>query len=383
MRGSAAGYLFTEEGEMEETRIELTAAQFMACEQRLVTCGSLAATTFRFRSGVCAVRLTNEWGAVTVLPFQGQQVWSAEFGAEHAPRRTLTMRSMFEQPYPTREFLATFGGFLQHCGATGMGVPSAQDSHALHGELPNAPYQHAYLVTGVDTAGPYIGVGGVYQHTVAFSHNYMAEPLLKLRAGATTFTVRMQITNLKQSPMALMYLAHVNFRPVDNGRLVYSVPRTAEHVRARTSLPTHIQVDAAFVEFINQLRNDPFLHETLTPGTPFDPEAVFFLDYVADEAGWAHTLQLHPDGSADYLRHRPDQLPRATRWICRTADQDALAMVEPGTAETEGYSAEKAKGFIRLLASGERFDCELEIGLLPPAEAAQLAARVEAMRDAS
>ena len=36
-------------------------------------------------------------------------------------------------------------------------------------------------------------------------------------------------------------------------------------------------------------------------------------DYVADDAGWAHTLVVHPDGSADYIRHRPAQLPCATR----------------------------------------------------------------------
>lgn len=365
---------------MDKTRIHLIPAQFTEREQLLAAFGPLTATTFRYDSGVYAVRLENEQGALVILPFQGQQIWSAEFGAAGGPRRHLTMRSMFTEPRPTQVFLATFGGFLHHCGATGMGVPAAEDSHVLHGELPNAPYQTAYLVTGQDETGQYMGLGGAYQHTVAFSHNYLAEPLVKLYAGATRFAVHMQITNLKRSPMELMYLAHVNFRPVDNGRLIYSVPRTREHVRARTSIPTHIPVDEAFVEFINQLRDNPFLHETLTPGTPFDPEAVFFLDYVADEAGWAHTLQLHPDGSADYVRHRPEQLPRATRWICRTADQDALAMVEPGTAETEGYTAEKTKGFIRHLEPGETFNCELEIGILSPGEAGRLAASVEALR---
>ena len=67
-----------------------------------------------------------------------------------------------------------------------MGVPAAGDTHPLHGELPNAPYQSAYIVLGEDAGGAYIGLGGRYQHTVAFSTNYAAEPLVKLYAGAHT-----------------------------------------------------------------------------------------------------------------------------------------------------------------------------------------------------
>jgi hypothetical protein len=84
---------------------------------------------------------------------------------------------MFTEPRPTRNFLATFGGFLQHCGLTGVGAPSAKDTHPLHGELPNALYQTVYIVAGEDQRGPYLGVGGTYQHTVAFALNYQAEPL--------------------------------------------------------------------------------------------------------------------------------------------------------------------------------------------------------------
>jgi hypothetical protein len=62
-------------------------------------------------------------------------------------------------------------------------------------------------------------------------------------------------------------------------------------------------------------------------------------------------------------------LDTGIRWICRTPDQDALAMVETGTAETEGYSAEKAKGNIKVLPPGGKFHCEIELGLLLPPEA--------------
>ena len=85
-----------------------------------------------------------------------------------------------------------------------------------------------------------------------------------------------------------------------------------------------------------------------------DPEVVFFVDYTADRDGWAHSLQVHPDGTADYIAHRPDQLNHGVRWISRTPDQDTLGIILPATAESEGYTAEKAKGYLRTLAPSRK-----------------------------
>jgi hypothetical protein len=356
---------------MNETTIFLKPDFFNQTEQVLVEHDLLSAATFRFDSGVGGLRLKNDRGELIMLPFQGQQIWSAQFDG-----RDLTMTSMFDQPYPTRDFLHTFGGFLQHCGATGAGGPSKEDSHPLHGELPNAPYQQAHLVVGQDERGSYIGLGGQYRYTVAFAHNYLAEPLVKLYAGSSLFKIAMILTNLKNSPMELMYLLHINFKPVDNGRLVYSARCTPEHVRVRATIPSHITPGPGYVEFIEELKGQPEKHHLLASGLAFDPEAVFFIDYLADSEGWAHTMQLHPDGQADYLRHRPDQLPKGTRWISRTADQDAIALVEAGTCEPEGYIAEKKKGNVKVIPPKGQFHCELEVGALAPAEAKEIEAKI-------
>ena len=350
---------------MAETLIHLTPAAFSDMERPLVEHGDLSATLYRYPSGVCAVRLQNGLGHLVMLPFQGQQIWSAAFGG-----RELTMRSMFSEPRPTQAYLETYGGFLVHCGATAMGVPTGSDNHPLHGELPNAPYQRAWLAAGEDARGSYLALGGVYEHTVAFSTHYVAQPEVRLYAGATRFPIAITIHNLKRTPMDLMYLAHVNFRPVDNGRLVYSAHCDPQHVRVRRSIPSHIRPAADYVDFLDSLAAHPERHNLLEPGLAFDPEVVFFVDYEADAAGWAHTMQVHPDGSADYIAHRPDQLDHGVRWICRTPDQDALGMVLPATAEPEGYSAEKAKGNLRCLGPGASVRFEMEAGYLAPVEAA-------------
>ena len=50
----------------------------------------------------------------------------------------------------------------------------------------------------------------------------------------------MEIRNLKKSPMELMYLAHVNFRPLDGGRLVTPAPATPQAMRVRTLVPGNL-----------------------------------------------------------------------------------------------------------------------------------------------
>ena len=144
----------------------------------------------------------------------------------------------------------------------------------------------------------------------------------------------------------------------------------------RSSIPSHISPGPGYVEFIEELGNNPEKHHILEPNLAFDPEAVFFIDYLADENGWAHSMQIHPKGYADYIAFKPSQLPKATRWISRTADQDAIALVEAGTAEPEGYLAEKAKGNVIVLQPGEQFSCEFRIGALTAQQAANLEVKI-------
>jgi hypothetical protein len=144
----------------------------------------------------------------------------------------------------------------------------------------------------------------------------------------------------------------------------------------RTSIPSHLQPPAGYREFLAELAQRPEQHNVLKPGLAFDPEVVFFIDYLTDAAGWAHTMQVHPDGSADFISHRPIELDHGVRWIARNPDQDALGMVLPATAEPEGYHAEKAKGNVKVLPAGSEFHCQIEVGVLTPAETKQMANKI-------
>jgi hypothetical protein len=341
------------------TTIYLLPEMFSPREVVLVERDEFRASIFKYPGGVCAVKLTNQSGGLVMLPFQGQQIWSAWFND-----RELTMKSMFTAPRPTQNYLETYGGFLLHCGATAMGVPAGPDTHPLHGELPNAPYQDAFLELGLDEYGEYLALSGNYIHTVAFSTNYVARPKVKLHADSSLFHIELEVENLKNTEMEFMYLAHINFRPVANARLVYSAACSPQTVRVRKSIPSHVHPKPGYKEFLETLEIHPEKHHILTPDLMFDPEVVFMIDYLSDSAGWAHSLQIHPDGQADYVAHQPSQLDHGIRWICRTPDQEALGLVLPATAEPEGYHAEKSKGNIKVIPAHGKFLCQMIVGAL-------------------
>jgi hypothetical protein len=340
---------------MNEILFHLAPEMFQSKNRCLVEAGSLGAETFLFPSGVPGLALHNDLGQLVLLPFQGQQIWAAKMAG-----RDLTMKTMFTQPFPTRDFLSTFGGFLVHCGGAARGIPGQQATRPLHGEFPNAPYQNAELLLGEDDHGAFIGLTGSYPYTVAFYDNFIARPTVRLYAGSSIFKVEMEVLNLKQTPMELSYLAHINFRPVDGGRLVYSAICSAEHMRVNTELPAHLEIKAGYQDFVDDLASHPEKHLIFHPNQKYDPEVVIRIDYLADENGWARQMQIHPDGSADVVRHRPADLGRGLRWISRTPDQDAIGF-EPATG-SEGHN------FVSI-AGGASFHCEMEVGLLSAAEA--------------
>jgi len=346
--------------------LRLKKGYFTEKEQVIIEHGDISVSLFCYDSGVEALRVRNKRGEIIMLPYQGQQVWRCVFD-----KRDITMKSMFPEPVDTREYLATYVGFLLHCGATAIGMPSQEDTHPLHGELPNARYQEAYIVCGEDESGRYVTVGGRYRHVIAFNHHYLAEPAVKIYEASALLDISMRITNLKKTEMELMYMAHVNFCPVDDAELVYSSDYTPESVAIKMNIPTHIKTNASiekFEEYLLKLRKNPVLHHRINAEALFDPEMVAKIHYKADKNGMAHSMQVHPDGYADYVGHNTAQLDQAFRWIARTPDQDAMGLALPSNTGDGGYMAEKSAGNIKTIAPCETACFNLQAGLLSPNE---------------
>lgn len=352
--------------------VSLRKTDFVERERAFIDFGDLKATLLLYASGVHGVKVANEHGHIIILPYKGQQVWDAFFRG-----RYLNMKTMYREPKNTDFFLNTYGCFVMHCGPLRMGCPGPDDDHILHGELPYADYDEAALIIGEDEKGKYIGVTGLYDYNRAFGEKYQARPLVKLHEGSSLVDILMTVENCSHYPMELMYMCHVNFRPVEHGRIVQSVDWTKESMEVRTVIPAHVKASPAFVDFLAKLEENPRLTEVIRPEDEYNPEIAFFIHSPkVDENGWSHYMQVHPDGSADYIRYKPKELDHNTRWISRTEDQAGLGLALPATCDPEGYTAEKKKGNIKEIPARSSVSFSVVAGYLDQEEAKQMETRI-------
>ena len=63
-----------------------------------------------------------------------------------------------------------------------------------------------------------------------------------------------------------------------------------------------------------------------------------------------------------------------------SGDQEAIGIVLPATAEPDGYTAEKAKGNVLMLAPGAKWRCSMEFGALDANGAKAMRKRIEAVK---
>ncbi|NUT76107.1 aldose 1-epimerase family protein [Pseudomonas sp. C1C7] len=344
------------------TRINLHQAMFGEARKTLLESAAFKVSAWVYPGGVLAVEVANSRGHVIVLPYQGQMIWSAVFdGCD------LTMKNLFSQPRPSPTVIGTYGCFMFHSGLLRNGCPSPEDDHPLHGEMPCAAMDSAWLEVGEGEEGSFLRVGGEYEYVQGFGDRYRASPSVTLRADSGLFDIDMRVSNLAAKPMDLMYMAHMNYAYVEGGRFVE--PLGLERVRLRTSVPAHVKPTPAWSAYMDQLALKPEQFQCLDQPELYDPEIVFFFDGVrADSTGHAHFLLSHADGAAFYTRYRPDQFEHAARWILHNPDQQVAAFVLPATCEPEGYRAESAKGYVRTLAAGAKAAFSVTTGYLSAEE---------------
>jgi hypothetical protein len=358
---------------------------FSEKEKTFLTFGNLEVSSFKYETGVCALRFKNNIGYFVALPFKGQMIWDAFFN-----NRLLTMKSTFKEPRNVESFEDSFGCFMMHCGALRTGNPGLEDDHPPHGELPYANYEQSEIICGNDEKGNYIGLAGSYTYNKAFGDYYCAHPLVKMYEKSSLLNISIKIDNLANKPMELMYMCHVNFRPVDFGRIVQTADWSSKSMKIRTDIPPlrrDIQVKAQTKEYmtlISKLADDPKTTNAFKPEDIYkdfyDPEIVFFINSpVTDTEGWAHFMQIHPDGSADYVSYKPRELDHCARWIVRTKDQEALGLALPSTCDPEGYSAEKKKGNIKEIPPKGSFSASVVAGYLGKEEAYDKERQIEKM----
>ena len=353
----------------EVAAFRLDPALFTPVEAVVARFGAFTVSAFRYHSGVAALRVRNAVGEVVILPFQGQQVWDAQFHG-----RRLTMRSMFDEPQATRDYLRSYGALLLHCGGTAMGNPGPDDRHPLHGELPALPLTEAWLECGRDADGPFLDVAGEGHDVLAFSHDFVARPRLRLREAGGTIEVDLTVENRAGTTLPFMYLAHINFLPADGATLHDAADDGSIVVQQHADIPADAR------DYHDRVNADPASHRTVQPGTAVLPELVLTMKVAAGTDGWTHMLQQHPGGGGDFVSYRPSELPCAVRWMTRGPNQDALGLVLPATAPPDGLAAARRAGQLVEVAPGASFHTRYRFGALDQSAADQLVTTIAALR---
>jgi hypothetical protein len=288
---------------------------------------------------------------------------------------------MFPEPRPAHVIVETYGCLAYHAGILRNGVPTAEDTHILHGEAPTGVMDKAGIACGADAHGPWIAVTGERDYAMGFGAHYVARPRVVLREANTSIDIEMQVENLSAAPMDLMYMCHVNFAFAEGARIVQSASFTPEHVVTRTAIPSHVTPTDDYRALLAELAINPARMERLDEPRRYDPEQVFYIKGAKPGSdGLVHYMLQRREGDAFAIAWDPEVMPHTIRWVLANSDQRVAAFAMPATCEPEGYAAEKRKGHVRSLAGGAKADFVTHVGYVEAAQADAGVRYIEGLR---
>jgi len=361
---------------MEATLIKVRKDFFAEIPYEIFKNDHFRVELFRYRTGIEAIRVSNRRGHLVILPYCGQMIWDAVFDGV-----ALKLESRFEAPRPASDIVGTYGCFMYHSGLLRNGNPGPDDRHALHGEMPLAPMDSAWIETGADPQGPWLAIAGERDYLMGFGDHYAARPRVRLRADEATFEIAMEVANLGADPMDLMYMCHANFAFVEGGHIIQPAGFTPEDTAIRTSVPAIVTSNPGYLERIEQMKKDPAPTEHLDAGTGYDPELVFYLRNLRTAAdGKVHVMLRRPSGDAFAVAYDPAEFSHLVRWILANHKQKVCAFAMPATCGVEGYSAESKLGNVRTLPGGQTAHFAIRLGYLDAAAAAREEQLIRALR---
>ena len=324
------------------TQIPLHKSVFTENPTLILKNDQFTATAFRYHTGVEGLRIENQQGYLTILPFLGQMIWDAEFCGQN-----LKMENMFSAPKSVPTVIETYGCFAFHSGLISNGCPSPEDNHPLHGEMPCAPMDSAWL----ELTENGLKICGEYEYVMGFGHHYRATPSVELKANSALFDIQMSVTNLASVPMPLQYMCHMNYAYVDDATLTQNIPEQA--IKLRESIPGHVHPTEKWLEFNEALKSGKVTLNQLNQPHMCDPEIVFFMDNLSQYTAQPEFKMTSPAGDTFITRFKSSELNYATRWILYNGDQKVGAFVLPATCRPEGFLAAKNNQTLIWLAAGE------------------------------
>lgn len=322
-------------------RVALRREYFREKRDTIYAQGKMEVVMFRYPSGVEALEITNELGRMTVLPYMGQMIWDLMFDGID-----LKMKNMFDQPRKAETIIDTYGCFAFHSGLLQNGCPAPEDDHALHGEMPCADMDEAWLEIDQES----IKVCGTTEYVKGFGHHYVASPSVTMFESASFIEIKMNVRNLSSAKMPLQYMCHTNYAYVEGAKMEENLPEGA--FTLRKTVPAHVKPNEQWLAYNEALLEGRETLASLDRPEMYDPEIVFFADRLDRYAETAEFRMTSPEAEF-FTRFKTSELNYATRWLLYNGDQQVGAFVLPATCRPEGYLAAEASGTLIELAAGE------------------------------
>ncbi|WP_268912300.1 DUF4432 family protein [Lentilactobacillus sp. SPB1-3] len=335
------------------TTFKLYKDYFEDSERILIKNDEFIVSSFKYSSGVEAIKIKNSRGYLVILPFEGLMIWEAMFD-----NFDLKMKNTFKQPYSGKQITDSYGPFLFHSGLLSSGNPGPEDDHYAHGEFPLTPMDSSVI----DIKDDEIKISSQVEYVKGFGDHYFAEPSVTLKKGSALFDVRMFVKNLSEyQDMPLQYLTHINYKFVEGAEIMQNIPDRAFELR--TSIPDHIHPTKEWLDFTGEVSKSGKLINKLDDITHFDPEIVFFGDELNKFAEQAEFRMKMDDIHTVKVSFDTKQYPYVTRWLMYNPDLQVAAFALPATSRTEGRTAAKEAGTLIMLKPQESRDFEVTTGL--------------------
>lgn len=252
----------------------------------------------------------------------------------------------YYEPEGTGFLRTASGGLLMTCGLVHVGSPSVDEtgSYGLHGRAHHTPARQ------VNIREEWIGdqlewsVSGIVEETSIFGAKLRLHRTISGRFGENRISIADRVENIGFTASSHMMLYHFNFGfPLLGEQTMIQFP-PAEIEPREAGLPVE---NCANWESPDPAASESVYYHHLRP-------------LASDDTGMAE-VQIHnpsfPSGGVlrpvtAKLRWSADTLPMLVQWRMPGAGEHVLGL-EPANCKVEGRAAERERGLLRMLASGE------------------------------
>jgi len=246
-----------------------------------------------------------------------------------------------------------YGGLLTTCGLTYLGAPCVDEgvSLGLHGRISYTPAKNLHVDGGWEGDDYIMWAQGRMREAVLFGDNLELRRRVWTRLGEKRLFINDEIENIGHRESPLMILYHINggFPVVDEG---------GELISPTVNLQPRDDDARVGMEEYNRFQ---------APAPGFK-ERVYYHDMKPDKDGYVYVALVNRsfcdgEGFGFYVKYRKDQLDQFTEWKMNGTGEYVVG-IEPANCRVEGRAKARERGELKTIKPGEKFNCDLEIGVL-------------------